>query len=227
MKRILVTGGTGVLGGALTRELCARGHEVLAGFRSNETRAVALAEATGCALWQGDLSDEREVESLFAQQRFEAVVHCAGWNRSELLARTSPQTWRAVLDSHLTSSFLICRAGLRFLPQGGQILLVSSRVGLVGNVGQSAYSSAKAGIFGLMRTAALEGRARGIRVNAICPGFAPGEAKRLSPLQLAKRADEDLLPQNDARESFGAFVGWFLGSNSHTSGQILRPDCRI
>jgi len=227
MKRILITGGTGTLGGALTRELCARGHEVTAGFRANEARAVALSEETGCALWQGDMSDEAEVESLFQSQEFAAVLHCAGWNRNDLLARLAPRTWEDILDSHLTSSFLICRAGLRFLPRGGQILLVSSRVGLVGNVGQSAYASAKTGVFGLMKTAAIEGQERGIRVNAICPGFAPNEGEILAPLQQNKRTEEEILAHSDARESFAAFVAWFLGSNSEMSGQILRPDCRI
>lgn len=227
MKRILITGGTGTLGGALTRELCAHGHKVTAGFRTNEARAVSLALETGCALWQGDMSDEAEVESLFQSQKFAAIVHCAGWNRNELLARTSAQAWNQIMDSHLTSSFLICCAGLRFLPPDGQILLVSSRVGLVGNVGQSAYSSAKAGIFGLMKTAAIEGRERGICVNAICPGYAPNEAEILVPSQQNKRMEEEILASSDARESFAAFVAWFIGSNSHTSGQILRPDCRI
>jgi len=227
MRRILITGGTGVLGGALTRELCARGHEVMAGFMANEEHAVSLASETGCALWQGDMSDEAEVESLFHTQEFAAVVHCAGWNRSNLLARLTPQTWNEIMDCHLTSSFLICRAGLRFLPRGGQILLVSSRVGLVGNVGQSVYASAKAGVFGLMKTAALEGREREIRVNAICPGFAPNEGEILAPLQQNKRVEEEVLAHSDARESFAAFVAWFFSSNSGMSGQILRPDCRI
>ena len=227
MKRILITGGTGTLGGALTRELCARGHEVTAGFRANEARAVALALETGCALWQGDMSDETEVESLFQSQEFAAMVHCAGWNRNDLLARTSPQAWNEMMDSHLTSSFLICRAGLRHLPPNGQILLVSSRVGLVGNIGQSAYASAKAGVFGLMRTAALEGHERGIRVNAICPGFAPNEGEILSTPQQNKRTEEEILAGSDARVTFAAFVAWFLGSNSGMNGQILRPDCRI
>jgi len=227
MKRILVTGGTGTLGGALTRELRAHKHGVTAGFRANEARAVSLALETGCALWQGDMCDEAEVESLFGSQEFAAVVHCAGWSRSDLLARTTPQTWDEIVNSHLTSSFLICRAGLRFLPRGGQILLVSSRVGLVGNVGQGAYASAKAGVFGLMRTAATEGRERGIRVNAICPGYASNEGEVLATLQRNKRSGEEILARSDARESFAAFVAWFIASNSPLSGHILRPDCRI
>ncbi len=227
MKRILVTGGTGVLGGALTRELCAHGWEVFANFRSNEERALQLQRETGCQLLRADCSSETEVESLFAGQNFDAVVHLAGWNRNALALATSPELWSALLKSHLDSSFLICRAGLQHLPRGGQILLVSSRVGLRGHAGQSAYASAKAGVLGLMKTAALEGRERGIGVNAICPGFVPQSSGDLSPVQREKRASEELLFASDARESFAGFVCWFLASNSHMSGQILRPDCRI
>ena len=227
MKRILVTGGTGVLGNALTRELCAQGFEVMAWFRSNEERAAHLGMETGCALWQGDVGDEREVEAIFAGQQFEAIVHLSGWNRNSLLLQTSPSLWEAVVRSHLESSFLMCRAALQHLPSGGHLLLVSSRVGLIGNAGQSAYAAAKAGIFGLMRTAALEGRERGICVNALCPGFAPGASGTLSHREQSRRESEDIVPDNDAAHSFAAFTSWFLASNSSLSGQILRPDCRI
>lgn len=227
MKRVLISGGTGVLGSALTRELCAQSHDVVALFRSNQERAARVGSETGCTLWQGDVSDEREVEELFTGQRFDCVVHLAGWNQNALLLQTSPELWREILNSHLDSSFLIARASLQHLPRGGQLLLVSSRVGLVGNAGQCAYASAKAGVFGLMRCAALEGRARGICVNALCPGFASASGGVLSKRQLEHRQSEDLLLENDATQSFAAFTSWFLGSNSRVSGQILRPDCRI
>ncbi len=227
MKRVLVTGGTGVLGSALTRELCAQKWEVVAVFRSNEERAARVGEETGCTLWQGDMSDEGEVEELFGSQKFDCVVHLAGWNHNALLLQTSTDLWREVVRSHLESSFFLARAALQHLPRGGQLLLVSSRVGLVGNVGQGAYSSAKAGVFGLMKTASLEGLERGICVNAICPGFALASSGVLSKRQLEHRQSEDLLPDNDAALGFAEFTSWFLGSNSHTTGQILRPDCRI
>lgn len=225
--RILVTGGTGVLGAALTRELCAQGVQVVAGFRSNEERAARLERETGCALWKGDVSDESEVERIFERFPFDGVVHLAGWNRSALLVQTSVALWEETVRSHLDSSFLMCRAALRFLPRGGQLLLVSSRVGVRGNVGQSAYAAAKAGVFGLMRSAALEGKEGGVRVNALCPGFAPAPDGALSGRQRETRKREDLVPENDAAQSFAVFTSWFMRSNSKVSGQILWPDCRI
>lgn len=198
----------------------------MANFRSNELRARQLQRETGCELVRADCREEAGVGGLFAGRDFNGVVHLAGWNQNALAVQTSPALWREVVKSHLDSSFLICRAGLRQLPRGGQILLVSSRVGLLGNAGQSAYSAAKAGMFGLMKTAAFEGRERGVCVNAICPGFASGSSGVLSPLQRERRENEELLGAGDARESFAEFVCWLLSSNA-ISGQILRPDCRI
>lgn len=222
-----MTGATGVLGRVLTRELCARGLEVVANYHLNEVGARQLQRETGCELLRADCREEAGVERLFAARDFEGVVHLAGWNRNALAVQTSPALWREIVKSHLDSSFLICRAGLQLLPRGGQILLVSSRVGLLGNVGQSAYAAAKAGALGLMKTAAFEGRERGIRVNAICPGFAPQSSGGLSSLEWQRRENEELLCASDARESFAEFVCWLLGSNSAISGQVLRPDCRI
>ncbi len=227
MQRVLVTGGTGTLGSALTRELCAGGHDVVATFASNRERATHLREQTGCALWQGDLRDEEAVGALFTAHQFTAVVHLAGASHSALVARTSPEEWRDVLAAHLDSSFLVTRAALEYLPSGGQLLLVSSRVGLRGSIGQSAYGAAKAGVLGLMRTAAIEGGERGVRVNALCPGYAPTPDEALSPRTKAQRALENVVPDSDAAQALAAFVQWFLTANSRTSGQVLRPDCRL
>ena len=227
MKRVLVTGGTGTLGGALTGELCAGGHEVVAAYRSNEERAARVRRLTGCALYRGDLSDEGAVRELFAAHRFDAVVHLAGAPHSALIMRTSPQVWRGVLASHLDSAFLVARAALESLPRGGQLLLASSRVALVGSAGQGAYAAAKAGVLGLMKSAAIEGRERGVLVNALCSGYAPTPDETLSEAARVRRGAEDLIPDNDAAASFAAFTSWFLAANSHTSGQIVRPDCRV
>ncbi|BCM89923.1 3-oxoacyl-[acyl-carrier-protein] reductase FabG [Abditibacteriota bacterium] len=199
----------------------------MAWFRSNEERAALLGRETGCTLWQGDVGDESEVEEIFERFDFAGIVHLAGWNRNALVLQTSPPLWGEVVRSHLDSSFLMCRAALAHLPRGGQLLLVSSRVGLIGNGGQSAYGAAKAGVFGLMKTAALEGRERGIHVNALCPGFASGASGVLAKRELLRRESEDLVPDSDTAQSFAAFTSWFLSSNSKVSGQILRPDCRI
>lgn len=225
MKRVLVTGGTGRLGAALVKTFVDERWHVTANFYRDARRAEQLQRATHCELMRADVSSEREAESLFENKNFDAVVHLAARSHDALLLRTSNEMW---LQSRrdLDAAWLITRASLRFLPRGGHLILLSSRVGERGNAGQSAYGAHKAATLGLMRAAAREGRDEGICVNAVCPGFASSTlAKALSPELLARRETENALPGADATHSFAAFCAWLLGSKQ--SGKVWRPDCRI
>lgn len=221
---MLVTGASGTLGRALVAALIQADCAVVAGYWRHPERAEALSHAN-CTLWRGDASDETTVERWF-QTPFDAVFHLAASNRDALLPRISRSDWDESLRMNLQSAFLVTRASLQTLPRGGHLVLVSSRVGERGGAGQSAYAASKAAILGLMKTAALEGRARGICVNALCPGFAiSGLSPGLSPEVLARRERENWVPNADAAHSFAAFGVWLL--QTRISGQILRPDCRI
>jgi len=225
-----VTGGTGTLGSALVAALVAAlveaNYPVVANFQRDEKRALDLQKKTGCALWRGDVSDEKSVDALFAEQNFSAIFHLAGRNRDALLPRISSPSWNEQMKINLQSAFLVTRAALRTLPRGGQLILVSSRVGERGFAGQSAYSASKAAILGLIKSAALEGRESGICVNAICPGFAvSGLSQEIGEEILARRERENWLAEADAAQSFAALGVWIL--RSKLTGQILRPDCRI
>ncbi len=225
-KRILVTGATGTLGNALVAALMEAHHFVVANYFRDQSRALQLREKTGCELARADVSDENAVEALFSSRDFEAVFHLAALNRDALLPRTSRHDWDEILKINAQSAFLLARASLRFLPRGGHLVLVSSRVAERGFAGQSAYGASKAAVLGLMKTAAIEGRERGICVNALCPGFAPSVlSQSLSDEVLARREAENWLPDADAAQSFAAFGVWVL--QTRLTGQILRPDCRI
>ena len=163
---------------------------------------------------------------IFAGSKFSAVVHCAGVNQDRLLLRENPATFAAALQAHATSAFLISRSGLQMLPRGGQIVLVGSRTGERGGIGQCAYAAAKAATVGLMRTASREGMAAGISVNAVYPGFTPsGLSSGMRDSALVGRERENLLEGAEAAPSFAAFVAWLLEKPRGT-GQIFRPDCR-
>ena len=220
---ILVTGGTGVLGSAICAALRAQNYAVVANYFRDEKRAQQLAARTGCELYRADIRDENSVQTLFESYDFGAVIHAAGANHDALLLRTSTEIWREQMR-WLDAAWLLTRASLRTLPAGGNLMLISSRVGERGSVGQPAYATSKGAIIGLMHGAARE--RRDMRINAICPGYAPSElSENLSPQIAEKRAQENWLPDADAAFSLAQMCLYLL--KAEISGQVLRPDCRI
>ena len=92
--------------------------------------------------------------------------------------------------------------------------------------GRAPTPASKGAVLGLMRAAAAEGRARDLKINAICPGFAPSNLSRdLSENVSKQRASKNLLDGSDASQSLAATCLWLL--ESRITGQIVRPDCRI
>ena len=204
-------------------ELRARNYSVVANYFRDETRARELARQTNCTLYQADVRDENAVQTLFESHRFDAVIHAAGANCDALLLRTSAQQWREQME-WTKATWLVSRASLGFLPAGGRLMLISSRVGERGNAGQSAYATSKGAMLGLMRAAAAE--RRDLKINAICPGFALSElSQNVGEKARQQRAKENWLPDSEAAQSLAQMCLWLL--NAEISGQILRPDCRI
>ncbi len=223
---VLITGGTGALGSAIVADLCAANYAVVANYYHDETRARELETRTGCQLARADVRDENAVQTLFETHKFDAIIHAAGHNRDALLLRTSATLWREQLRANLDAAFLITRAALQFLPDGGRLILISSRVGERGFAGQSAYAASKGAVTGLMRAAAAEGRARELKINAVCPGFAPSMLSRdLNEKIREYRASENLISGADAAQSLAAACRWLL--TARVSGQVIRADCRV
>lgn len=124
-----------------------------------------------------DMTDADAVEAAFArvaetQGGPHVLVNNAGATRDDLIHRMSPENWRFVLDTNLTTAFTGIRAAQRYMvaARGGSIVNLSSRSAL-GNRGQANYAAAKAGIQALTATAALELGPFGVRVNAVAPGY--------------------------------------------------------
>ncbi|KAM4637193.1 (3R)-3-hydroxyacyl-CoA dehydrogenase isoform 2-T2 [Amazona ochrocephala] len=185
----LVTGGGGGIGRALCSRLARQGALVAVSDR-NEAAARetlrALPPAAGgggrphVAL-EADVTSAAGVRGLLqrVQEHFGAppnvCVGCAGITRDQFLLRMEEREFREVLEVNLLGSFLLSQAMAEALvaagAPGGSIVLVGSIVGKVGNLGQSNYAAAKAGIEGLTRSCAKELARAGIRVNAVLPGF--------------------------------------------------------
>jgi 3-oxoacyl-[acyl-carrier protein] reductase len=173
-KRALITGAARGIGRAIAAQLKSAGAEVLCcdlpGTSENEEVA---REVGGLALY-ADVTKAGEVEKLIADAgEIDILVNNAGITRDGLLARMSEEDWRAVIDVNLTSVFLMCHAAIRGMMKrrSGAIVNLSSVVGLHGNFGQTNYAASKAGIVGFTKSLAREAGTRGVRVNAVAPGY--------------------------------------------------------
>lgn len=182
-KTALVTGGSRGIGRAICLELAAGGATVLVNFhRSAEAAAAVVAEIAAhggeASALQADVSDEAQVAELFKQARAQAggldiLVNNAGMTRDNVIMMMKPADFDDVLATNLRSCWLCCKAAARLMmrKRSGSIVNITSVVGIAGNGGQTNYAASKAGIIGLTKSLAKELAVRGVRVNALAPGF--------------------------------------------------------
>lgn len=187
---VLVTGGAGGIGSAITRAFAEEGAKVVVHYRSNAEAAKALAREVGGVALKADLTSEPEVEALVpaavkALGRLDILVANAGfWPPiDEPLWQMSLGRWRQTMAVNLDSVFLSCRAFLRHVATTGtgNIVLVSSTAGLLGEAGHTDYATAKGALVsGFLKSLKNElGRIAPLgRVNAVCPGWTAVERHR-------------------------------------------------
>jgi 3-oxoacyl-[acyl-carrier protein] reductase len=177
-KVALVTGGSRGIGAAISRELARAGAKVAVNYRAGQEAADEVAGEIGGLAVLADVSNAEEVKALIERVEGElgdidAVVNNAGITRDTLIARMTDDEWETVIDTNLRGTFNTCRAVSRKMlrRRAGSIVNLSSVVGLHGNPGQANYAASKAGIIGLTKALARELGSRGVRVNAIAPGY--------------------------------------------------------
>ena len=177
-KVALVTGGSRGIGAAISRELVRAGAKVAINYRAGQEAAEEVAGEIGGLAIQADVSNPEEVKALIERVEGElgdidAVVNNAGITRDTLIARMTDDDWEMVIDTNLRGTFNTCRAVSRKMlrRRAGSIVNLSSVVGVHGNPGQANYAASKAGIIGLTKALARELGSRGVRVNAIAPGY--------------------------------------------------------
>jgi 3-oxoacyl-[acyl-carrier protein] reductase len=187
-KTALVTGGARGIGAAISRELAAAGASVCVNYRSGSETAEALAREIGGVAIQGDVGDVAAASALVEGAESELgplaiLVNNAGITRDTLIARMSDEEWDEVLTTNLSGVFHTCRAVARGMMKRreGSIVNVTSVVGLRGNPGQTNYAASKAGIIGFTKSLARELGSRGVRANAVAPGYISTELTEVLP----------------------------------------------
>jgi acetoacetyl-CoA reductase len=174
----LVTGATRGIGRAIAQALKAAGYRVAGNYGGNEEAAKAFHADTGIPVRKWDVGD---FEACAAGVKWvegelgpvDVLVNNAGIARDAMLHRMTPEQWRAVLRTDLDSVFNMCRQVIEGMRERsfGRIINITSINGQKGQVGQTNYSAAKAGVIGFTKALALENAKKGITVNAIAPGY--------------------------------------------------------
>jgi 3-oxoacyl-[acyl-carrier protein] reductase len=182
VKRALVTGGSGTIGGAICRRLAQDGCHVYvhAGKHLQDAETLAaeiVAQGSSAQAIAFDVTDRDSthaaLETLLAGGAVQIVVNNAGIHDDAVMAGMTPDQWSRVIDVSLHGFFNVTQPLLlpMLATRWGRIISISSVSALAGNRGQANYAAAKAGLHGATRSLAREVAARGVTVNAIAPGI--------------------------------------------------------
>ena len=191
-----VTGGTRGIGAAICRSLASQGAEIAAGYAGRQESAESFAAAfsqdfpqAAVSVHRGNISSgedcRRTVQEVIDQHgKLDILINNAGITIDRTVLKMTDDEWRKVLDVNLSGTFFMAQAALRHMIERGtgRIVVVSSIVGEIGNIGQANYAASKSGLFGLTKTLAreaafhlaragkLDPEGLGITVNAVSPG---------------------------------------------------------
>ena len=174
-RRVLVTGGTGAIGGAVVERLRHDGAEVTFTGRNRE-RAEALVQRTGARSVAGDVREPGAVDAIVAEALatlggLDGLVLAAGVLYRAPLSETTDAAWDELIETNVVAPFLFARACLDALSDGGgAIVAIASGAADWPEAELGAYSVSKRALLWMTRMLAVEGATRGVRANAVCPG---------------------------------------------------------
>jgi len=230
----LVTGGTKGIGKAICMRLAGEGARVACIYGHDREAAKEFHKAfveQGCHgdVFQCDVAESDQVSDTvdFVAQLFgkiDILVNNAGITRDKTMAKMAVEDWHKVLQTNLSSCFYLCHAALPHMlaQQYGRIVNISSVIGLSGNIGQANYASAKAGLFGITKSLALETARKGITVNAVAPGFVRTEMTSTIPPEIMEKIVDRIPVRRFAEPEEIARVVSFLAAeeSGYITGQL-------
>jgi 3-oxoacyl-[acyl-carrier protein] reductase len=234
-KKALVTGASRGIGRAIADRFLTEGAEVWGlGTREPADLADRIAVSGGKLHWLNtDIGNLSGLETLIDAVRkeagsFDILVNNAGITRDNLAFRMSLEDFQKVLDINLTAAFLIARTVGRDMirRRQGSIINIASVVGIHGNGGQANYAASKGGLIALTKSLAREVASRGVRVNAIAPGYIVSDMTEAIPEAAKEKMIEHIPLKRIGRPDEVAETVLFLGSDasSYITGQVIAVD---
>ncbi|MDR2702264.1 MAG: 3-oxoacyl-[acyl-carrier-protein] reductase [Spirochaetaceae bacterium] len=234
-KKALITGAGRGIGKTIADTFSANGAEIWSlDIREPDDLQERVSKAGGKLHWiSADLGKTTEVEAVIENALkdsggFDILVNNAGITKDNLSFRMSIEDWQKVLDINLTAAFLITRTVGRDMirKRAGSIINMASVVGIHGNGGQANYAASKAGLIAMTKSMAHEMASRGVRVNAIAPGFIETDMTAAMP-EDAKNKMLDVIPlKRPGKQEDVAKAALFFASelSSYITGQVLPVD---
>lgn len=232
-KIVVVTGGSRGIGRAIVEEFVKYKAKVYFTYHKDDTAADELSKACGAVAIKCSQADgtaiERAVEVVLKDNgKIDILVNNAGMTSDNFLMMMPFEQWQKVIDTNLNGAYRWVKAVSRAMlsAQSGVVVNVASIAGMVGTAGQTNYAASKGGLLAFTRSLAAEFGPKGIRVNAVVPGFIETDMTAVIPRQIKRQNLERILVKRFGKPQEVACVVSFLSSDSATyiAGQAIVVD---
>lgn len=199
-KLAIVTGGIRGIGGAISIALKVEGYDVVASYEQNHQLAEEFARKYDIKTRQWNVANFSECQKNVMEIEQEhgkyvsVLINNAGITRDSMLHKMDPSQWQLLMDVNLSSCFNMCKAVINNMRSNkfGRIINISSINAQAGQIGQTNYSAAKAGIIGFTKALARESASKGITVNCVAPGYVDTDMMKTIPLNILEAIINDI-----------------------------------
>ena len=233
-KNVFVTGSSRGIGLAIAHKFASKGANIVLNSRG-ELPAGLVDEFASYGVKvvgvTGDVSQAAEAKRMVAEAiealgSVDILVNNAGITNDKLMLKLTEEDFEQVLKVNLTGAFNMTQSVLKPMTRArqGAIINLSSVVGLTGNVGQANYAASKAGLIGFTKSVAREVAARGVRVNAIAPGFIESDMTDAIPEKMQEAILAGIPMKRIGKAEEVASVASFLAQQNYLTGQVIAID---